>query len=419
MNSRERVVAALNHRQPDKVPLDLGSTGVSTLHVGCAAELRQWYGLAQEPVTAMAVSSMSAIVPADLAERMGVDTEAALNRGNSFGMAREGLKLWALPDGQQIRVPGAFNPTPDGEGGWYAHPQGDTSLPPSGHMPTKCSYFDNIEPDIEVDDDKLDPADNLVEYGPLGEADLDYIVRSVEAAHATGRAVVLSAPGASLGDIAWVPGPGVRHPKGVRRIEEWYISPLIRPDYVRAVFEGQTAFALANLKRIAAACGDKIDVVYTCGTDFGHQTGQFCSAKVFREVWTPYYRQLNDWIHANTNWKILKHCCGSVTPLIPAFIEAGFDALNPVQVSATDMDPGKLKREYGRDITFWGGGVDTQQVLPFGTPAEVRRQVLAHCEIFARDGGFVFAAVHNVQKAVPVENIVAMIDAVREFNGER
>jgi uroporphyrinogen-III decarboxylase len=211
----------------------------------------------------------------------------------------------------------------------------------------------------------------------------------------------------------------VRHPKGVRRIEEWYISPLIRPDYVRAVLEGQTAIALANIQRIAAACGDQIDVVYTCGTDFGHQAGQFCSPKVFREIWLPSYRKLNDWIHANTRWKILKHSCGAVGPLIPLFIEAGFDALNPVQVSAAGMDPATLKREFGRDISFWGGGVDTQQVLPFGTPAEVRRQVLAHCEIFGRDGGYVFAAVHNVQRSVPVANIVAMIDAVREFNGEK
>jgi Uroporphyrinogen decarboxylase (URO-D) len=419
MNSRERVVAALNHHQPDKVPFDLGGTTVSSLHVSCVAALRDWYGLPKEPVTVWALCTMPGIVPPELGERMGVDTAAAIHRSAQFGLARENLKVWRMPDGLEIYVPGAFNPTPDGEGGWYLHPQGDTSCPPSGHMPTKCYYFDNVEPDVEVDEDRLDPADNLEEFGLLSEAELDYIVRSVEAAYATGRAVILNAPAAGLGDINQITGHALKRPKGIRHFEEWYISPLIRPDYVRAMFEGQMEFALANIRRIAEACGDKIDVVYTCGTDFGHQNGQFCSRQVFREVWLPSYRKLNDWIHANTGWKIFKHCCGSVTPLVPCFIDAGFDVLNPIQISAVDMDPRKLKQEFGRDIAFWGGGVDTQQVLPFGSPTEVRRQVLENCEIFGRDGGYVFNAVHNVQREVPLENLVAMIDAVKEFNGER
>jgi uroporphyrinogen-III decarboxylase len=131
----------------------------------------------------------------------------------------------------------------------------------------------------------------------------------------------------------------------------------------------------------------------------------------------PHYNRLNDWIHNNTAWKSFKHCCGSIPAFMPLFIEAGFDIINPVQVSATGMDPAFLKREFGKDLVFWGGGVDTQQVLPFGTPAEVRDQVLRHCEIFNRDGGFVFNTIHNVQAKTPVENVAAMMAAVREFNG--
>jgi hypothetical protein len=419
MNARERVLAAVNHRQPDKIPFDLGAHGSSTLHVSCVKQLREHYKLPDEPVTTLSVVFMTSLIPDDLAQRMGVDTAAAISRGGAFGMPREDYKLWMNPDGQEIWVPGMFNPTPDGEGGWFAHPQGDTSCPPSGHMPSKCPYFDFVEPKVDFDDETLDPADNLEEYSVLGEKDLRFIVRSVEAAYRTGRAVLLTAPGTGLGSVGDITGAGLKNPKGIRTFEECYVSPIIRPAYVQEVFDRQTDIAVINLRNINDACGDKIDVVHICSNDFGHQTGQFVRATTFREIWTPYYRKLTDWIHANTKWKVLKHCCGSVAPLIPCFIEAGFDILNPLQSSAADMDPARLKREFGRDIVLWGGGVDTQKVLPFGSPDDVRRQVLERCEIFATDGGFVFSPEHNVQKGVPIENIVAMIDAVREFNGER
>ena len=131
----------------------------------------------------------------------------------------------------------------------------------------------------------------------------------------------------------------------------------------------------------------------------------------------PYYREVNGWVHKNTRWKTFKHSCGAVERFLPSFIEAGFDILNPVQCSAAGMDAEPLKQKYGRNLVFWGGGVDTQQVLPFGTPEEVRRQVLTRCEAFYKDGGFVFTTVHNIQARTPVENIVAMIRAVGEFNG--
>jgi len=163
--------------------------------------------------------------------------------------------------------------------------------------------------------------------------------------------------------------------------------------------------------------GDKVDAVFVCGTDFGTQTSTFCSVDTFRELYLPYYRQVNGWIHANTGWKTFKHSCGAVETFMESFIQAGFDIINPVQCSAAGMDPAHLKKRYGGSLTFWGGGVDTQRTLPFGTPEEVREQVLRRCEVFAPGGGFVFNAIHNVQALTPVENIVAMINAVHEFNG--
>lgn len=164
------------------------------------------------------------------------------------------------------------------------------------------------------------------------------------------------------------------------------------------------------------AVGNIVNAILVCGTDFGTQTSSFCSVKTFRELYFPYYEKVNRWIHANTQWKTFKHSCGLVERFIPSFIDAGFDILNPVQCSAVGMDPEHLKSTYGERITFWGGGVDTQRVLPFGTPEEVRKQVLERCRIFSRNGGFVFNTIHNVQARTPVENIVAMLNAVHEFN---
>lgn len=157
-----------------------------------------------------------------------------------------------------------------------------------------------------------------------------------------------------------------------------------------------------------------MDVVNICGTDFGTQTSSFCSVATFREVWLPVYRQVNDWIHRNTPWKTFKHSCGAVEKFIESFIEAGFDILNPVQCSAAGMDPRLLKERHGGRIVFWGGGVDTQHTLPFGTPEQVRRQVLDRCEIFGAGGGFVFNTIHNIQAGTPVANIVALFEALRQ-----
>ncbi len=240
----------------------------------------------------------------------------------------------------------------------------------------------------------------------------------MEAAAATGRGVIASFGGAAFGDIALVPAPFLKDPRGIRDITEWYMSTRSRRDFIHRIFARQCEVALANLARIHARIGDAVDAVFLCGTDFGTQTSAFCSVPAFRELWLPYYAEVCGWIHAHTAWKCFKHSCGSVERFYPSFIEAGFDIINPVQCSAVGMEPEGLKaRKYGERLVFWGGGVDTQKTLPFGTPAEVREQVLRRCEIFAPGGGFVFNSIHNIQAGTPVENIAAMLDAVREFNG--
>ena len=195
------------------------------------------------------------------------------------------------------------------------------------------------------------------------------------------------------------------------------MSTALRQDYIQEVFTRQCEITVGNLQKVHAFIGDAIQAVFICGTDFGTQTSQFCSSATFDSLYAPYYRKVNDWIHQNTNWKTFKHSCGAVEPLMTHFVESGFDIINPVQCSATGMDPQKLKDTYGRDLVFWGGGVDTQQVLPFGTPDEVYQQTRKRIEIFNRNGGFVFNTIHNIQANTPVENVVAMLKAIQKYKG--
>jgi uroporphyrinogen-III decarboxylase len=207
----------------------------------------------------------------------------------------------------------------------------------------------------------------------------------------------------------------LKHPKGIRDITEWYMSTLMRPDYLHEVFDKQTDIAVDNLKRAYDVIGENIDAVFICGTDFGTQNSTFCSAETYDELYAPYYRKMNDWIHQNTQWKTFKHCCGAVEPFMKHFIDSGFDIINPVQINAAGMVPEHLKKEYGDHLVFWGGGIDTQKILPFGKPSEVKDQVLRMCEIFSKNGGFVFNTVHNIQANVPIENLIAMLEGIKEF----
>ena len=413
----ELVRTTLRHEAPAAVPVDFGSTFVTGIHVSCVAALRRHYGLGSDPVRVIDPGQMLGWIDEDLKRAMGIATEGVVRRMTRFGFPLEGWKPWRMDDGLEVLVPGGFTVTRDENGDTLICPQGDMSAPPSARMPKGGYFFDNIIRQPTIEEDKLDPADNLEEYQPWTEVEVDYLEADIRRAAATGRAVVASFGGTALGDIALVPGPGLKHPKGIRDIAEWYVSTRTRRDYIHRVFDQQCEIALGNLERIARRAGNLVDVVNICGTDFGTQTSSFCSAATFRELWLPYYQRINGWIHRNTSWKTFKHSCGAVAKFIPGFIEAGFDILNPVQCSAAGMDPAELKRAYGGRIVFWGGGVDTQKTLPFGTPGQVREEVLRRCEVFAPGGGFVFNTVHNIQAGTPVENIVAMVNAVAEFNG--
>ncbi len=216
------------------------------------------------------------------------------------------------------------------------------------------------------------------------------------------------------GTVHYPPG-GIVGPRRIRDIQEWYISTTQRQDHVHAIFRRQTDIALGRLAAAYAVVGNRISAVFLCGTDFGTQRGPMCSLRSYDNLWKPYYQELTGWIHRNTTWKVFKHCCGGIRPFLDSFVDSGLDILNPVQCSANGMDASELKARWGDRLVFWGDGVDTQQVLPFGTPDEVRSQVRERLRIFSPGGGFVFNPVHNIQACTPVANVLAMYDEVRNF----
>jgi hypothetical protein len=413
MNSRERVSLALQHKEADRVPLDLGGTTVTGMHISTVYRLRQALGLDKPgtPVKVIEPFQMLGEIKPDLMAALGIDVVVLGGLGTSFGFKLEGWKEWTSFDGTPTLVPGGFNTIPEPEGDLLMYPQGDRSVPPSGRMPRGGYYFDVIVRQPPIEESKLKVEDNLEEWSLISDAELEHYKRESERLYTeTDKAIVLNLGQLALGNISRVPGPGLKHPKGIRDVEEWYISMSTRREFIYRVFEAQTEINLANLKKIQQAVGNRAAAAYLTGADFGAQNGPFIAPKTYRELFLPFHKQINDWVHKHTTWKTFIHSCGSVFDLTEDFIAAGFDVLNPVQTSAAHMDPGELKRTFGERITFWGGGIDTQRTLPFGSLDEVRGEVRERLKLFGPGGGFVFNAVHNIQALVPVANVVAMYE---------
>jgi hypothetical protein len=417
MNSRERVQLALSHREADRVPLDLGGCGQTGMHVTTIYKLRQAMRLDPPgtPVKVVEPYQMLGEIGEDLRDALGVDVASLNAPGTLFGFALEDWKPWTFWDGTPLLVPGKFNTEPDENGDILMYVDGDTSYAPCAKMPAGGFYFDSIVRQEPIDDEKLDPRDNAEDFTAIADRDLAFLEReSKRLFEETDEAIMMVLGGAGFGDIALVPGPWMKQPKGIRDVAEWYMSTVTRKEYVRQVFELQCEVVLENLPKVYRAVGDRVSVAWVSGTDFGSQNSCFISPRAFRDLYKPFYQRVNGWIHENTPWKTFIHSCGSIQPLIPDIVDAGFDILNPVQTSANNMGPADLKAKFGDQVTFWGGGVDTQRTLPFGTPDEVRAEVRERLAIFGKGGGFVFNPIHNVQASVPVENLLAMYETVRE-----
>ncbi len=418
MNSRERVLAAINHRTPDRVPIDLGATGQTGISVSALYKLRKYYGLEEKPIDVFEIIQMIGVVDEDLRQAVGADVIGINHPVNSLGVPDGPKQLFTMPDGTPtwISAANAYDILPDGSVKMY--PQGDRNAAPSVYMPAGGYFFDIIDRAGEVDEDDLTPVDDFKNlYQVIDDQTARYFEsESRRLFETTDYAIIGNLGGGGLGDPGYIPGAFEKNPRGIRKFDQWMMAQILYPDYVKAVFEYQTDIMLKNLEIYRQAMDDRIQIVWISGTDFGTQNAAFFSTDIFQNLYKPYYRKMNDWVHQHTTWKTFYHSCGSVVSFLDDFVEMGMDILNPVQLSAAGMDARMLKEKYGDKLVFWGGGVDTQDMLPHGTPEQIKAQVKERLAILAKGGGYVFNTIHNIVGNTPVENIAAAFEAVHEFN---
>lgn len=417
MNSRERVRKALNHEVTDRIPIDLGSTVVSSIHVVAYKKLREKLGLEEKLVRASDPLLLTADVDMDVIEALEIDCIGLNALYNAIGVKNENYKEWMLTPEIKIGVPGDFNVSYGEDGTVFAYAGGDMNYPPSARKPSGSMYFDGIvrQEDLETKTDWDARKDYEGQFKLFTEEELLRLEKlSTDYYKNTELSLVGTYWNAGIGDAFHIPAPWLKEVKGIRDAGEWFMGLRLYSSYLSEQFAMQTEISLENLKSYYQAVGDKIDVMVISGTDFAHQSGLLIGKGLYREMFMPHFKKLNDWIHKNTSWKTFTHCCGSAIELLPDFIETGFDILNPVQISAKGMDPRVLKEKYGKDIVFWGGGCDPQYSMPHKSPEEIYRETRANAEILSQNGGFIGGNVHNVQYDVPPENLIAEMRALKD-----
>ncbi len=419
MNARERLIAAINHCTPDRAPVDLGSTTATGMAVSTMANFRDYLGLKKRPIKAFEPFQMLGEVDEDLREIVGSDCVGLWSRSTWFGYKNINYKKWTMPDGLEVLVGEGFQVDYDKDGGVLLYPQGDRAALPSAKMPKTGKFFDILVRQEKYSEDDLDGRrDYKDSFHLIPDDELNYLSQQAKMLYEnTTYGIVGHLPGAGLGSPAHVPGPAEKKTPGIRKIDEWYMAHYVFPEYIHEVFELQTDVALKNLQRYYSAVGNRIQVIWISGTDFGTQRGELMSSDMWCEFYKPYYKKINDWVHQHTTWKTFYHTCGSIVNLIEDMIDSGFDILNPVQCSAAGMDPRMLKKCFGDRLTFWGGAIDTQKTLPFGRPDEVFRQATERLEIFSEGGGYIYTPIHNVVANVPPENLKAFYNAYKSFYG--
>lgn len=396
MNSRERVLCALNHQQPDRVPIDLGGTRQSGVAASTYHALKKHLDL-ESPSRVFDLYQMLAEVQRPVMERFGADVVGLYRPEIAFGIRNEDWTGWQLFDGTPVEVPSGFKPQelPDGS---LVILRGDE---PIARMPKDGFYFDRLEKypgAAHVDLDSLAPP-------LLSDADVEHYRHQSKALHENTDFAICAPMG---------PPYELFYGLGTGDFESWMMTLACEPDYVHQLYDRLVTAWIENLQRFVDAVENRVQVLQICD-DFGTQQSLFLSIDMFRNLVMPHYKRGLDWIHANTDMKVLLHSDGAIFPLIPSLIEMGVDILNPVQTSAAGMDPVTLKKDFGDQICFWGASLDCQKTLPYGTPDEVAQEVEHHLQHFAPGGGLIFASVHNIQAGVPPENIVAMYDTALQF----
>ncbi len=413
MTSRERVMASVNHREPDKLAMDLGSNvsaGISGMAYG---NLKKYLGMDNGHVRIYDVVQQVAQPELEILDLIGADV---LDVGRVFNEKDSDWYDVILSNGIQAQWPVWFKPVLQADGAYnYYAPDGTliARMPKCGmcfdqmYFPYKENYPDNYD-NLDEEMSKVlwsamvhSPWDHSKEEGFYEELRR----RCIELRNSTDRALMLTC---GCNFFEWG--------TFLRRMENFLMDTYEDPENVLALNEQLLERHLAMLTKVCEYVGDVVDIV-RFGDDLGMNTGMFMSLEKYRTLFKPYHTKINEYVHTHSNMKTFLHSCGSIFPVIGDLIEAGFDILNPVQTSAKDMDPVRLKEEYGKDITFWGGGCNTRSILNNATPQEVYDYSRRMIDIFYKDGGFIFNTEHNILPDVPPENIMAMYKAVEDARG--
>ena len=411
MTPRQRVLDALNHVEPDRVPIDLSGHRSSGISAIAYPKLKKALGIDSGDTYVYDMVQQLAIVEPPVLDALEVDV---IEMGRGFLLDELEWKPWVLPDGTPCKVPGYLNLEQRGEDWWLLTDQGHEL----GVQKAGCLYFEQarfplMERGIEGDDfaDLAEYLGQTIWAGvphpgahlPLDAVGLAEMARRAEALRASTDRAIVGLFGGNFFEM----------PQWLYRMDNYLMYLAACPDDVIRLSQALCAIYLSNLEKWLGAVGPYIDIILF-GDDLGGQNGPFLSADMYRRYYKPYHRRLTRRAKELANVKTMLHCCGSIKPLLGDLVEAGFDAINPVQISCADMESGSLKREFGHAMTFWGGGCDTHRVLPTGTPQDVVDHVKRQVQTFAAGGGFVFQQVHNIQADVPIENVLAMFQAVRE-----
>lgn len=400
MNSRQRVLAALAHREPDRLPIDLGgmrSTGITAIAYNRLLDHLGIEGVARVADTGQQLAN----VEEPIRQRFHVDVVALDMVSADWVRAGCAWQPWTLADGSRCLVPVTFNPVLDENGDWVIlNDQGEVR----SRMPKGGYYFDGLyHPLSEVD--TIEGLDALVgEWRPISNEVLDYL-------HQQARNLYQNTEYAILGGFG---GSFLESGQGLRGWDNFMMDLALRPDFAAHLMDLLLERHIENVRRYIEAVGEYVQII-NVGGDLGTQNGPQLSPTMYRHYIQPRQAKFWGYIHEHSDMYVFLHSCGGIYPLIEGLIEAGVDILNPVQTSAAGMDPVRLKREFGDRLVFWGGGCDTQTVLGNATPEQIREHVRDRIRIFAPGGGFIFNQIHNIQVNVPPENMVAMLDTAYEF----
>jgi uroporphyrinogen decarboxylase len=393
MSSRERVLTAINHQEPDRVPLDLGGARVTSIDPLVLTGLHEKLGINTKPIKVMDVWQMMSWVDREVVDTVGADVLPVPRLVMEFGLRLDDWVPWRLEDGTQVQMPIGFEPVKQKDGSLLLFLN---DKPVAIKVPSS-PYFDNL---IEKSARFTPPPVESIPLEPFSDEELEWRKHWAETLRAETDKALMGDFGMNLG--RW------------GSYQEWLYHIAANPKWTRSWYDRKIEFLMTNVELYAQAVGDNIDLIYLM-EDFGTQDSMLISPQLFEKMVAPYYQRLFDWIHENTSWKIFFHTDGAVYPIIEKLIEIGTDVLNPPQTNAKGMNPRRLKKEFGDRLVFWGAGIETQDMLPFGTKEEIRDQVKERIQIFGPGGGYVFSTIHNIQRDVPVENVQAMYEAFHEF----